>query len=86
MLPDVYEKTKQHQFYAVLGALESTLIQSFVGLSNIKFSELGIVKMKENCSAIEMRLNTVPVKELEHETPVAPALFIHTQHGNLAMI
>ena len=67
----------------VLGALESTLIQSFAGLSNIKFSELRMVKMKKKCSIIEMRMKNIHMKEPGHENNIrAPVSFIRIQYGN----
>jgi len=52
---------------AVLGAPKSTLIQRYIGLINIKFSELRIVKMKQNCAIIEMSKN-LPLQQTRGDT------------------
>ena len=81
------QKTTRIGHYAVFGAPERILIQRFIGLSNIKFSELRIEKMKENCNIIEMRVKTIPVKETAHETLVpVPAPVIRIQYGNSVKI
>jgi len=51
------KKTNHNDFFAVFRAPESTFIQSFFRLSNIKFAELRIVKKKENCTSFEMSQN-----------------------------
>jgi hypothetical protein len=40
--------TAKNNLHAAIGAPESTLIQSFSQLSNIKFAELRIQKVREN--------------------------------------
>jgi len=54
------KKTTRIGFRAVFGAPKRILIQRFIGLINIKFSELRIVKMKENCAIIEMSITIYP--------------------------
>jgi len=54
------KKTTRIGFRAVFGAPKRILIQRFIGLINIKFSELRIVKMKENCAIIEMSMKNYP--------------------------
>jgi len=63
-------------------ALESTLIQSFAGLSNTKFSELRIVKMKENCSIKNEDEEHTYEEAGAQNTLGVPASFICTQYGN----
>jgi hypothetical protein len=81
------KKTTRNDLHAVFGAPESTLIQPFAGLSNIKFSELRIVEMKEHCSIPGNEDEDYPCEGAgARNTLSTPTPFIHIQHGNLVKI